>query len=92
MTNIKINSIKMGSNAKPHSAHISKAWLRKKGVRVLDLTAVLTPIENVWRILKRKMRQLKPCTVAHLKTCLPEEWDKVTPELLTWCLQSLKMF
>ena len=29
-------------NAKPHSAYISKAWLRKKGVRVLDCPAVLT--------------------------------------------------
>ena len=28
-------------NAKPHSAHISKAWLRKKGVRVLDWPACL---------------------------------------------------
>ena len=72
-------------NTKPHSTHISKAWLRKKGVRVLDWPACspdLSPIENVWRILKRKMRQQRPCTVAHLKTCLQEEWDKVTPETL----------
>ena len=62
--------------------------------RVLDWPACSpdSPIENVWRILKCKMRQRSPRTVAHLKTCLQEEWDKVTPETLTqitWCLQSL---
>ena len=66
-------------NAKPHSAHISNAWLRKKRV-CTGLPAVLTCplIENVWHILKRK----RPRTVAHLKTSLQEEWDKVTPEIL----------
>ncbi len=73
-------------NAKPHSAHIKKSWLRRKRVRVLDWPACspdLSPIENVWRILKRKMRQRRPRTVAHLKTCLQEEWDKITPRLLS---------
>ncbi len=64
----------------------------RKRVRVLDcLPAVpdLSPIENVWRILKCKMWQRRPRTVAHLKTCLQEEWDKITPETLHhWCLQS----
>ncbi len=72
-------------NAKPHSARITKSWLRRKRVRVLDWPACspdLSPIENVWRILKRKMRQRRPRTVAHLKTCLQEEWDKITPETL----------
>ncbi len=83
-------------NAKPHSAHITKSWLRRKRVRVLDWPACspdLSPIENVWRILKRKMRQRRPRTLAHLKTCLQEEWDKITPKhFITWCLQSLNVF
>ncbi len=72
-------------NAKPHSAHITKSWLQRKRVRVLDWPACspdLSPIENVWCILKRKMQQRRPRTVAHLKTCLQEEWDKITPETL----------
>ncbi len=79
-------------NAKPHSAHITKPWLRRKRVRVLDWPACspdLSPIENVWRILKRKMRQRRPRTVAHLKTCLQEEWDKITPETLHHLVSSV---
>ncbi len=79
-------------NAKPHSAHITKSWLRRKRVRGLDWPACspdLSPIENVWRILKRKMRQRRPRTVAHLKTCLQEEWDKITPETLHHLVSSV---
>ncbi len=79
-------------NAKPHSAHITKSWLRRKRVRVLDWPACspdLSPIENVWRILKSKMRQRRPHTVAHLKTCLQEEWDKITPETLHHLVSSV---
>ncbi len=46
-------------------------------------------IENVWHILKRKMRQRRPHTVAHLKTCLQEEWDKITAETLHHLVSSV---
>ena len=57
-------------NAKPHSACLTTAWLRSKRVRVLDWPACspdLSPIENVWRIMKRKIRQRRPRTVEQLK-------------------------
>ncbi len=50
---------------------------------------VLSPIENVWRIWSAKMRQRRPRTVAHLKTCLQEEWDKITPETLHHLVSSV---
>ncbi len=83
-------------NAKPHSAHITKSWLRRKRVRVLDWPACspdLSPIENVWRILKHKMRQRRPRTVAHLKTCCRKNGTKLhLKHFITWCLQSLNVF
>ncbi len=35
------------------------------------------------------MRQQRPRTVAHLKTCLQEEWDKITPETLHHLVSSV---
>ncbi len=44
-------------NAKPHTAAITTAWLRSRRVRMLNWPAWspdLSPIENIWRIIKRK--------------------------------------
>ncbi len=45
-------------NAKPHTAAITTAWLRSRRVRVLNQPACspdLSPIENIWCIIKWKM-------------------------------------
>ncbi len=47
-------------NAKPHTAAITTAWLRSRRVRVLNWPACspdLSPIEKLWCIIKRKIRQ-----------------------------------
>ncbi len=47
-------------NVKPHSAAITKAWLRSRRVRVLNWPACspdFSPIENIWRIIKWKICQ-----------------------------------
>ena len=67
-------------NARPHSARVTTAWLRRHRVRVLDWPACspdLSPIENVWRIMKRRIRQRRPRTVEQLKSCIHQEWAKI---------------
>ncbi len=66
-------------NARPHTASITTSWLRRR-IRVLNWPACspdLSPIENIWRIIKGKMRQRRPKTVEQLETCIRQEWDNI---------------
>ena len=37
----------------------------------------LSPIVNVWRIMKGRIRQPQPPTVQQLKSCTHQEWAKI---------------
>ncbi len=86
-------------NAKPHTAAIIIAWLRSRRVRVLNWPACspdLSPIENIWCIIKRKIHQRRPQTLQQLETYIRQEWDQIpTPKLqklLTSMPRCFKLF
>ncbi len=72
-------------NAKPHTAAITTAWLRSRRDRVLNWPACcpdLSPIENIWHIIKRKICQRRPQTLQQLEPYIRQEWDQIpTPKL-----------
>ncbi len=79
-------------NAKPHTAAITTAWLRSRRVQVLNWPACspdLSPIDNIWCIIKRKIRQSRPQTLQQLETCIRQEWDQIPKPKLQKLITSM---
>ncbi len=69
--------------APAHTAKGTKSWFNDHGVTVLDLQANspdLNPIENLWGIVKRKMRDTRPNNADDLKVAIKATWASITPE------------
>ncbi len=65
------------------SAKGTKSWFNNHGVTVLDWPANspdLNPIENIWGIVKRKMRDTRPNNVDDLKAAIKANCASITPE------------
>ncbi|GBC44975.2 IS630 family transposase [Rhizophagus irregularis DAOM 181602=DAOM 197198] len=69
-------------NAPIHTAKITKNWLKKNKIAIIDWPANspdLNPIENIWKQLKDNIQARKtfPRTVSKLKVALSEEWENL---------------
>ncbi len=69
--------------APAHTAKGTKSWFNDHGVNVLDWPANLpdlNPIENLWCIVKRKMRDTRPNNADELKATVKETWASIPPQ------------
>ncbi len=69
--------------APAHTAKSTKSWLNDHGVGELDWPANspdLNPIENLWGIVKRKMRNKRPKNADELKATVKETWASIPPQ------------
>ena len=69
--------------APAHSAKTTKTWFNDHGITVLDWPANspdLNPIENLWGIAKRKVRDMRPNNAEELKAAIEASWSSITPQ------------
>ena len=69
--------------APAHSAKATSTWFKDHGIPVLNWPANspdLNPIENLWGIVKRKMRYARPNNAEELKATIRATWAPITPE------------
>ncbi len=69
--------------APAHTAKGTKSWFNDHGVTVLDWPANspdLNPIENLWSIVKRKMRDTRPNNADDMKAAIKETWASIPPQ------------
>ncbi len=63
--------------APAHTSKGTKSWFNGHGVTVLDWPANspdLNPTENIWGIVKRKMRDTRPNNADDLKAAIKATW------------------
>ena len=64
-------------NASPHTAGVTRAWFHNHGVTLLDFppySGDLSPIENLWSDLKRRVYAHHPKTMEQLEHWIRQEW------------------
>jgi len=68
--------------ASSHTAKTTKRWLQDHHLDVLEWPSNspdMSPIENIWALLKAGVRKRKPRTKEALKVILQELWDAIDP-------------
>ena len=62
----------------PHTAGTSKTWFDSHGIDLLDFppySSDLSPIENLWNDLKRRVYAHHPQDMEELEYWIDAEWD-----------------
>lgn len=79
-------------NAPCHKSRATMSWFEKNGIELLSWppqSPDLNPIEHLWSILKRKIREHSITSKETLKNCLIQEWNAITPEECKMLVSSL---
>jgi len=83
----------MQDNASPHTAKVTKAFLKSKGVSVLEgwpaHSPDLNPIENIWSWLKAEVRKKGSRNADDLAADILVAWGKIPPHVIANTIKSI---
>ncbi len=81
--------------APAHSAKATSTWFKDHGIPVLNWPANspdLNPIENLWGIVKRKMRYARPNNAEELKATIRATWALITRAVAITAISQYRAF
>ena len=80
-----VNTVYQQDNARPQSSQYTKTALRNMSITVSSwpsLSPDLNIIENMWAILKRRVRKHHATSIQALRRAIEEEWAKTATKRL----------
>jgi transposase len=80
-------------NDPKHASKIATSWRRERSIEKIDWPSMspdLAPIENVWQLLKMKLRTQNFKTYESLVSTIKREWKKLPQELAIKLVHSMK--
>lgn len=80
-------------NDPKHTAHLSRTFKDDHDIQVLDWpsnSADLNPIENVWSVMKNKMRGYDTSTLSLLQFAISSIWENLAEEMILNLFSSMQ--
>jgi transposase len=79
-------------NDPKHTSKLATNWRMNNNVQKIDWPSMspdIAPIENVWQLLKMKLRKKKLSTYQSLVSAIKREWKSLSPELAIKLVHSM---
>lgn len=67
-------------NDPKHTAKVTRAWFEDNNIKVMKWPSQspdMNPIENLWKLLKKRIRERRPKDLSELKLFAMEEWANI---------------